>query len=73
VEEYSKSLPYKKFDLVKDMEPPKELFIEVRMVEDCGEIFLPETGIVKLQKDTMHYLRRSEVEHFIKSGKALEL
>ena len=79
VEEYSKSLPYSKFDLVKDIEPPKELFVEVRMLEDCGEIYLPETGliltvgIVKLGKDTIHYLRKTEIEQFVKVGKALQL
>ena len=35
-------------DLTIDLTPPKELFIEVRIKEDIGEIMLPESGVVNL-------------------------
>ncbi|KAJ2160276.1 DNA replication protein psf1 [Coemansia sp. RSA 552] len=47
--------------------PPRDLFIEVRVVKDCGEI-VTESGIVNLQADTQHYLRRSDIEHLLTIG-----
>ena len=47
------------------MTPPKELHIEIRVKEDCGEIFT-DTGLVRLSKNSTHYLRRSDVEHLIR-------
>jgi hypothetical protein len=35
-------------DLTIDMQPPKELFIEVRIKDDHGEITLPDSGVVNL-------------------------
>ena len=35
-------------DLTVDFNPPKDLFIEVRVNKDCGTITLPESGEVKL-------------------------
>ncbi|KAJ2348013.1 DNA replication protein psf1, partial [Coemansia sp. RSA 2618] len=37
--------------------PPRDLFIEVRVSRDCGEI-VTESGVVNLQAGTQHYLRR---------------
>tara|TARA_B110000285_G_C14868759_1_gene488144 strand:+ start:527 stop:736 length:210 start_codon:yes stop_codon:yes gene_type:complete len=55
-------------DLTVDLNPPKELFIEIRVNKDYGTVDLPESGEVKLQKNTIHNLRRSEVDHLIKRG-----
>jgi GINS complex subunit 1 len=60
-------------DLTLDLTPPKELFIEVRIKEDYGEVMLPESGVVTLQKNTTHLLRRTDVEHLIKQGKVVEV
>ena len=35
-------------DLTTDLEPPKELFVEVRIKKDYGSITLPESGDVLL-------------------------
>ncbi|PVU95869.1 hypothetical protein BB561_001542 [Smittium simulii] len=51
-------------DLLK---PPRDLYIEVRVVRECGEI-QTETGIVNLEKGSQHYLRRTDVENLIKLG-----
>lgn len=48
-------------DLTKDMTPPKSLFIEVRVIEDIGEIVLSEGSMVNLKRNTVHYLRKNEV------------
>ena len=55
-------------DLTVDFNPPKDLFLEVRVNKDYGTVYLPESGEVKLQKNTTHNLRRSEVDHLIKRG-----
>ncbi|KAJ2909968.1 DNA replication protein psf1 [Coemansia aciculifera] len=47
--------------------PPRDLFIEVRVVKDCGEI-VTENGVVNLQAGTQHYLHRSDVEHLVTIG-----
>lgn len=53
-------------DLTVDLTPPKELFIEVRIKKDLGQMILPESGQVLLNKNTTHLLRRSEVDSLIK-------
>ncbi|KAI8323298.1 hypothetical protein GQ54DRAFT_296856 [Martensiomyces pterosporus] len=47
--------------------PPRDLYIEVRVNKDCGEI-VTESGVVNLQAGTQHYLCRSDVEHLITIG-----
>jgi GINS complex subunit 1 len=55
-------------DLTGDLTPPKELYIEVRALIDCGEIFT-DSGLVRLEKGTRHHLRRSDVDHLVRQGK----
>ncbi|KAJ2842470.1 DNA replication protein psf1 [Coemansia brasiliensis] len=47
--------------------PPRDIFIEVRVVKDCGEI-VTESGVVSLQAGTQHYLRRTDIEHLLTIG-----
>ncbi|KAJ3291209.1 DNA replication protein psf1 [Borealophlyctis nickersoniae] len=54
-------------DLGAALVPPRDLFIEVRVVKDCGEV-MTESGPVRLVKDSQHYLRRTDVEGFITAG-----
>ena len=54
-------------DLFSDMQPPKELKIEVRVLEDCGEI-MTETGVINLTKNSTHFVRRADVQHLIKQN-----
>ena len=67
--EYNTSLD---LDLTADVMPPKDLFIEVLVLEDCGDI-LTENGFVSLNKGTRPFLRRSDIEHLIKQGKCLHI
>ena len=60
-------------DLSVDFNPPKDLFIEVRVNKDYGTVMLPESGEVRLQKNTTHLLRRSEVDHLLKRGVMAEV
>jgi len=54
-------------DLTADFEPPKDLYIEVRVLKDEGEI-TTINGTINLKVNTTHYLRRSDVEHLIRRG-----
>jgi GINS complex subunit 1 len=54
-------------DLTTDMSPPGDLMIEVRVLKSCGEIFT-ESGPINLERNTMHYLRRRDIEPFIRKG-----
>ena len=52
---------------IQDVSPPKELMIEIRVLQSCGEIFT-DSGNVNLERNSTHYLRRSDVEPFIRKG-----
>jgi len=58
---------YLDLDLTAASVPPKELFVEVRVLKDCGEL-QTEYGVINLQKNSQHFLRRTDVEHLIKQG-----
>lgn len=57
-------------DLTADPHPPKDLYVEVRVLADCGSV-LTESGPVTLKPGTAHFLKRADVEHLIRQG-ALE-
>ncbi|KDO21427.1 hypothetical protein SPRG_12434 [Saprolegnia parasitica CBS 223.65] len=59
-------------DLAADMQPPKDLFIEVRVLKDCGEIYT-ENGAVHLRANSTHFLRRTDVEGLIRQGMLVQL
>jgi GINS complex subunit 1 len=65
VSEYCESVG---LDLTSDIEPPKELFIQVRVVKNSGEI-MTDNGPVDLREvGSSHFLRRADVEHLIRNG-----
>lgn len=41
--------------------------MEVRVLRDCGEI-MTESGIVNLEVNSTHFLRRVDVEQLIRQG-----
>ena len=48
------------------MQPPKDLCMEVRVLKDCGEIYLPESGAVTLKKNMVVHLPRQDIDYLIK-------
>lgn len=54
-------------DLTADLHPPRDLFIEVRVLRDCGSV-LTDSGPVALKPGTAHFLKRTDVEHLIRQG-----
>lgn len=65
VSDYNESVG---LDLSSDLEPPKDLNVEVRvMVAGLGEI-MTDGGPVALELGSTHFLRRSDVERLIRLG-----
>ncbi|KAJ5086609.1 hypothetical protein NUU61_007916 [Penicillium alfredii] len=54
-------------DLTGTLEPPKELFIDVRVLKDAGEI-QTEYGVINLTKNSQLYVRQGDVERLIAQG-----
>lgn len=54
-------------DLTADAAPPRDLFVEVRVLKDCGSV-LTDSGPVDLKPGTAHFLKRVDVEHLIRQG-----
>ena len=42
--------------------------MEVRVLRDCGDIITDSGSTVHLQKNTVHHLRRTDVELLIRQG-----
>jgi GINS complex subunit 1 len=55
-------------DLLADYEPPKDLYIEIRALESCGEI-MTENGPINLEPGATTFVKRSDVAHLILQGK----
>jgi GINS complex subunit 1 len=55
-------------DLTSNLEPPSDLYVEIIVLEQCGEI-QTENGPVSLDIGSMHFLRKADIEHFIRVGK----
>lgn len=54
-------------DLNLDLQPPKSMYVECRVLKDCGEIET-ESGTIALQENTTHFLRRRDAELLIRQG-----
>ncbi|RDW94122.1 DNA replication protein PSF1 [Aspergillus mulundensis] len=54
-------------DLTGSLEPPKDLFIDVRVLRDAGEI-QTEYGVINLTKNSQLYVRHGDVERLIAQG-----
>lgn len=59
-------------DLNGSMEPPTDVFIEVRVLKDAGEI-QTEYGVFNLSKDSQFFVRQADVERLIQQGYLLKL
>lgn len=54
-------------DLGGSMQPPRELFVDVRVLRDAGEI-QTEYGSITLTKNSQFYVRQGDVERLIQQG-----
>ena len=65
---YMRSIGDNGQDLTLHTEPPKDLYIFVRALQDYGEFEMEDGLTVSLKKNSQHYLLRSQCEHLIKQG-----
>jgi len=54
-------------DLTGTLEPPRDLFIDVRVLKDAGEI-QTEYGAINLTKNSQFFARQGDVERLIAQG-----
>ncbi|KAK5465037.1 DNA replication protein psf1 [Exophiala xenobiotica] len=54
-------------DLTGSLDPPRDLFIDVRVLKDAGEI-QTEYGAINLTKNSQFYVRHGDVERLIQMG-----
>lgn len=55
-------------DLMTDQTAPKSLYVEVRCVQDYGQLEMEDGSIILLKKNTQHFLPRSQCEQLIRQG-----
>ena len=55
-------------DLTIDQAPPKSLYIEVKCLQDYGEMETDEGSVIMLRKNTQHFLPRTQCEPLIRQG-----
>lgn len=54
-------------DLTGSLEPPRDLFVDVRVLKDAGEI-QTEYGAINLTRNSQFFVRQSDVERLITAG-----
>lgn len=64
ITEYSKSVG---FDVLRDIDPPKDLFVEVRVKRNTGTILMGD-GFYDFKEGQTHFLKRAEAAPLIKQG-----
>lgn len=59
-------------DLTVDMVPPKDPYIQVRVLDDIGGVLLSDQS-PNLVRHSIHFLKRTDAEQFISQGLMEEL
>lgn len=60
-------------DLTVDMVPPKDPYIQVRVLEDIGDGIVLNDKHANFTRHSMHFVKRTDVEQFISRGLMEEL
>ncbi|XP_020202489.1 DNA replication complex GINS protein PSF1 [Cajanus cajan] len=60
-------------DLTVDMVPPKDPYIQVRVLDDIGEGIVLSDKTANFARHSMHFLKRTDAEPFISKGLMEEL
>jgi GINS complex subunit 1 len=55
-------------DITSDVNPPKSLYVEVRCLQDYGELETDDGELIVLTKNTQHHLPRAICEPLIRQG-----
>lgn len=54
-------------DIMSDLQPPKENYVEVIALRDCGSL-VTMTGPRDVKKDEVHYVRKYDAETLLRYG-----
>ncbi|KAF0301796.1 DNA replication complex GINS protein PSF1 [Amphibalanus amphitrite] len=65
---YMRSIGETGLNLTDDLKPPKQLYIEVRCMEDYGEFETEDGDVMLLKKNSIHFLPRSQCQHLVRQG-----
>ena len=68
---YQNSFPID-LNLITDLEPPQDLYIEIRVLEDCGEILTTKGETLLLERNSTLLVRRCDVEHLLKQNMVIQ-
>lgn len=66
--DYMGSLSVSGVDLASYKQPPRQLYVEVRVVSDYGEFETDDGDVVLLKKNSVHFLPRAQCENLIQLG-----
>jgi len=55
-------------DITTDLSPPRSLYVDVRVIQDYGELELPDGEVVQLKAGTQYHLPRESCEQLINQG-----
>lgn len=67
INKYSKNISECDFDLTKNYQPPKEIYIEVRALQDINNLKTFE-GEINVVKNHTYSFRKNDIEHYIRKG-----
>jgi hypothetical protein len=68
INKYAKTQSFINMDLNKDLTPPKDLYIEVRAINDIGVLNLKDGNSLFIKKNCSYLMKRSDVEDHIRNG-----
>eukprot|EP00088_Acartia_fossae_P054641 TRINITY_DN6297_c0_g2_i2.p1 TRINITY_DN6297_c0_g2~~TRINITY_DN6297_c0_g2_i2.p1 ORF type:complete len:198 (+),score=21.01 TRINITY_DN6297_c0_g2_i2:32-595(+) len=55
-------------DITEDLSPPRNLYVDVRVKQDYGELELPDGQVIQLKAGTQYHLPRNLCEQLIYQG-----
>ena len=69
IERYSKTISESDFNLTKDYIPVKDIFVEVRALDDIKNVSI-DSGKkkIKLIKNHTYTLKKNDIEHYLRKG-----
>lgn len=71
VSNYQDSFPLE-LNLFTDSQPPKDLMIEIKALEDCGELILEGGKKINILRSQTYLVRKSSVEQLLMQKKIIQ-
>ncbi len=68
INKHSKTQCLVELDLTKDYHPPKDLYLEVRALEDIKDITIKNGNSISVTRNNTYLLKRSDIDIYIRRG-----